>query len=75
MAGVKQVNKNTKQIGKTIGRRYIAKLILSCDFPPFISDCFNDVLLFFIKIVVLNLLPDLPAPVSVQEKEAFYRRL
>jgi hypothetical protein len=76
MAGVKQVDKNAKQIGKASGRRYIAESLgLSRALPLAIADGLNNFGAFLRMGIVFNFLPYLPAPVSVQEKEAFYRRL
>jgi hypothetical protein len=76
MTGIKQIDKYAKQIGKTSGRRNITEsLCLSSPFPLVITDCVNDFGSFLRMGVMLNFLPYLPAPVSVQEKEAFYRRL
>jgi hypothetical protein len=76
MAGVIQVNKDSEQVGKINRRINVSEFFFpSCRFPSLITDCVNDFGSFLSMSIMLNLITNLPAPVSVQEKEAFYRRL
>jgi len=72
-----QVNKASKEIGKTDRRGNIAEFRFpACPPCPFlVSNRRDNMLALVVVIVVDDLITSFPCSVGVQEKEAFYRPL